>query len=565
MKLQLLTQLLDVPSSDAEDARRRKLLNIMLAGILVITLVALAVSTVVLLFTPEEPHDGIELFYIGGAVVLIGGVIIYAINRYRSGWIASGMFLIFLSLVFAFSDIPQEVVNGRTLFMFAIPVIMASVLLGPYASFLTAAFIGVLVTWIAIDADLVPSVPSLFGFFAIALVSWLSARSLERALQDLRAINRDLDRRVVERTRDLAEALLRVQAESSKNQAILEGIADGVIVFDDNGKAIVANPAIARLLGRQPGEISGQYIEKLMSEHVSDDDKKTILNLLKGQDLHTPSTKLQWGSKVLSVSFAAVRDEMNHSIGTVAVFRDFTREAEVDRMKSAFVSMASHELRTPLNAILGYADMLKEAVFGSLNNEQLDTTDRITANAQRMLSLVNNLLDQAQMEAGKLSLNTTEFSPTQLLHEVESMMSVLARNKGLLLDGVVSANVPALVTGDPHRIHQIIVNLVGNAIKFTERGMIRVRVYCPNEAERWALEVSDTGPGIPEEAQSYIFDAFRQVDDSITREHAGSGLGLSIVKQLTELMGGEIKLVSEVGRGSTFTVTLPLALMKESV
>jgi PAS domain S-box-containing protein len=564
MKRQWLTQLLDVPSIDVEDARRRKLLNIMLAGIVAITLVAVFVSTVVLILTPNEPHDGVELFYIGGAVVLVGAVIIYLINRYQSGWVASTLFLIFLSLVFAFSDIPLEVVNGRTLFMFAIPVIMASVLLRPYASFLMAGFVGILVTLVAVSANLVPSIPSLFGFFAIALVSWMSARSLERALQDLRTINRDLDRRVVERTRDLAEALLRVQAESSKNQAILEGIADGVIVFDDDGKAIVANPAIARLLGRTTQELTGQHVEDLMAEHVYPEDRSLILNLLKGEVTYTPGTKLQWGSKVLSVSFAAVRDAMNHSIGMVGVFRDFTREAELDRMKNAFVSMASHELRTPLNAILGYSDMLKEEVFGALNPDQLDTTSRITANAQRMLSLVNNLLDRAQMEAGKLSINTTEFSPSQLIYEFESMMGVLARNKGLQLDSMISANVPPMVTGDPQRLQQILVNLAGNAIKFTEKGRVHLRVYCPQE-DQWALEVSDTGPGIPSHAQAYIFDPFRQVDDSITREHAGSGLGLSIVKQLTELMGGEIRLMSEVGRGSTFTVILPLSLVKEVV
>jgi signal transduction histidine kinase len=145
-----------------------------------------------------------------------------------------------------------------------------------------------------------------------------------------------------------------------------------------------------------------------------------------------------------------------------------------------------------------------------------------------------------------------------LIDDVTGGMDVLAQAKGLELTGHVESDVPARLSGDRQRLRQILINLVGNAIKFTDEGMVRTRAYRP-DAAYWALEVSDTGCGIPPEAQGYIFDPFRQVEDPTTRKRTGAGLGLSITKQLVTLMGGEITLASEVGRGSAFTVVLPLA------
>jgi signal transduction histidine kinase len=207
--------------------------------------------------------------------------------------------------------------------------------------------------------------------------------------------------------------------------------------------------------------------------------------------------------------------------------------------------------------------MLKEAVYGPLPDKQRGVIERIMANTGQMVSLVDNLLDQAQIEAGKLTLNVTSFSPADLLDGVQDVMGVLAQAKGLELTSHVADDVPTTLSGDRQRLHQILINLVSNAIKFTEQGTVRVRAYRP-DAAHWALEVSDTGCGISPEAQSYIFDPFGQVDDPVTREHTGFGLGLSIVKQLVTLMGGEITLASKVGRGSTFSVVLPLAPPQEA-
>jgi PAS domain S-box-containing protein len=563
--MSVLRQLFDIPSTDPEDARRRKLLNIMLLGLLAVDMFVLLVTLITVAILGFDV--GLTLLLIGSVVFLFGFSGLLVLSRYRSGPLASTLFLLLLTLVFAFSDVPEEIVDGRSLFLFTVPIIMASVLLSPSSSFLLAALCSGINVFLAVfELDVVPNVPAITGFFAVAMVSWLSSRSLERALEDLRAINRELDQRVSDRTRDLAEALARVQAESNKSQAILESIADGVIVFDTVGQSIVANYAIAHLLNRSTDQIMNQSVEVLLGQNGEQDgERDKVIKYVRNKRLRSSSrVKFEWEEKTLSVSVAPVRDGAGEVTGTVVVFRDYTREAEVDRMKSAFVSMVSHELRTPLNAILGYGDMLKEKVYGPLTDGQMSTVQRVIANGQRMLGLVNNLLDQAQIEAGKITIAMAAFNPNQLMEDLSSVMNVLATQKGLQLDYSVADDVPTSLISDRHRLHQILVNLVGNAIKFTEEGKVSIHVFRP-DPEHWTLEVSDTGPGIPREAQAYIFEPFRQVDSSATRHHAGSGLGLSIVRQLVNLLGGEITLVSEVGQGSTFAVILPLIMEQEKM
>jgi signal transduction histidine kinase len=179
------------------------------------------------------------------------------------------------------------------------------------------------------------------------------------------------------------------------------------------------------------------------------------------------------------------------------------------------------------------------------------------ANAEQLSSLISDLLDQSRIEAGGLVLRISSFAPVQLVADVVSTLGLQAEDKGLTLTCAVDDALPAELAGDPRRLRQILVNLVSNAIKFTEDGSVDVRVYQPDDTH-WAFGVSDTGPGIPERDQRYIFEPFRQVDGSPTRQHGGVGLGLSLVQQLVTLMGGEITLESQEGQGSTFTVVLPL-------
>ena len=225
----------------------------------------------------------------------------------------------------------------------------------------------------------------------------------------------------------------------------------------------------------------------------------------------------------------------------------------LDRANRTFLSIASHDLRSPLGAILGLTELVRDGVFTSLE-EQRHAIDRIYANTQYMLSLTNSLLGQAQIEAGILQLRPAPFYPDSLIGAVVSAMEVLAQDKGIELVAHIDDDLPDIITGDQERLSQVLFNLVGNGIKFTDKGTVQVRAYVQEEG-RWALAVSDTGLGIPEEAHAIIFEPFHWVE---TTSAAGAGLGLSIVKQLVELMDGEILLESQVEKGSTFTIVLPI-------
>jgi PAS domain S-box-containing protein len=237
---------------------------------------------------------------------------------------------------------------------------------------------------------------------------------------------------------------------------------------------------------------------------------------------------------------------------------------QASRLKSQLVANVSHDLRTPLNAILGYTEMLQEGVYGPLLDNQQDVTRKVINTTLSLTELVNQLLHQAQLEAGTLKLNNTSFTPAELIERIPSTVDLLLQARGLRLACHIEANVPSTLSGDLNGLRQILANLIGNAVKFTEEGSINLRIFCPDE-DHWALQVSDTGPGIPDEAQAHVFDAFWQLDGTATRRHSGFGLGLSIVKQLTTLMGGEVILESKVGQGTTFTVLLPLHEIEETV
>jgi PAS domain S-box-containing protein len=550
-----ISALLDVVSTDPDDSRRRRLLNIILFGFAILVVLSFIISFLSSFSSP--PQEGIALFYFINLLFLIGVVVIYLVNRFKSGSWASSVFLIFVSLLLILSDTTEEVANGRTLFVFVIPIILASVLLRSYASFIFAGLTSLIISALAISIQTIQNVPAIVGFFAIALVAWLSSRSLEQALKDLRTINAELDLRVQERTRELSESLARESEQAGQRQAILQGIADGVVVFDTTGKATLANPALTRLVDIPLDEIlSHNSTEIFESAETTAEDHTTLMEILNTSNTNPIPMRIRWGHKTLSVSAAPVSDANNNFIGNVAVFRDFTREAEVEEMKNSFVAMVSHELRTPLNAILGYSEMLKEAYYGPMNDKQANAAERILNNSRRLLDIVSDLLDKAQIEAGHLNLKINVF-PTRILAEnLHSVMDKITADRGLTLTSSITPDMPEEMKGDPERIQQVMINLVNNAAKFTEKGGITVNLYKVAN-EYWACDVTDTGPGIAAEDQRYIFEPFRQVDKTVTRSHGGIGLGLSIVKRLVDLMGGRIFLKSIVGQGSTFTVVLP--------
>lgn len=229
-----------------------------------------------------------------------------------------------------------------------------------------------------------------------------------------------------------------------------------------------------------------------------------------------------------------------------------TRAEEANRMKTSFLASISHELRTPLNGILGFAELLK---LDLKDPEQQTFADTILTSGQHLLAIVNDLLDLAKAEAGRLELRATEVDVKRLCGDVAANHREHARRKGLVLDEIYADDLPAEFHCDPTRLRQILNNLLNNAVKFTNAGSVTLMVETIGASLRFG--VKDTGIGIAENQQSLVFEKFRQLENFVTRTHGGSGLGLSLATELAELMGGEITLASKLGEGSTFYLTLP--------
>jgi PAS domain S-box-containing protein len=557
-----LNTILTVPTTDPDDARRRRLLNILLLGTLVAALFGLAGIIVASVINPNISQADVQWLLGGITTFTLGLFGIYQVNRRASGRVAAMLFLLLLTIIFVFTDSAQELVRGRSLFLFTIPIAIASLLLAPQASFLFAAISSAIIVWLSITNGLSPNIFVIIGLFILALVSWLSARSLEAALNDLRAINANLDQVVAERTQALAESLERERVEAGRNRAILNSIADGVVVFDRNWKATLANPAVRSILDVPLETIIDRNFTELIAHPNLAPKSRDLLYAMMQHDTQPVGFRVEWGRKTLSVSAAQVYS-LHENIGTVTVFRDFTREAEVERLKSTFVAIVSHELRTPLNAILGYAEMFKEAIYGPMNDKQVNMADRVMKNTQRLLGLINDLLDQAQMEAGKLTIQMAPLKPADLLENLHGVMDKTASDKGLRLTSEIDDHLPEQFKGDAARLQQILVNLVNNSVKFTDQGSIHVKLSYPSQ-HQWGIDVSDTGHGIPDAEIPFIFDTFRQVEGTATRVHGGFGLGLSIVKQLVNLMNGEIAVQSKLEEGTTFSIRLPLVKAETS-
>ena len=223
--------------------------------------------------------------------------------------------------------------------------------------------------------------------------------------------------------------------------------------------------------------------------------------------------------------------------------------------KSQFVANMSHELRTPLAAILGYAELIQEGFYGVLPEKSMDALTRIRANGKHLLGLINTVLDIAKIESGQFTLNMAEYAIESVVETVRSATESLAQNKKLAIKTEVAKSLP-IGFGDEQRLTQVLLNLVGNAIKFTDAGEVRVTAHAVNG--RFNVSVTDTGPGIAEEHQARIFEQFHQVDSSNTKAKGGTGLGLAIAKQIVEMHGGRIWVQSALGKGSTFQIELPI-------
>jgi PAS domain S-box-containing protein len=356
----------------------------------------------------------------------------------------------------------------------------------------------------------------------------------------------------------------------------LDATRNGIVITDPtlpDNPVVDVNPAFTALTGYARSEVLGRNCRFLQGP---DTDPDVVVRLRTEQEANSDSfeTLLNYrkdGSPFWNdLSIAAVRDASDVVTHFIGVISDATErkqhelELQValeaaqagERAKSQFLAMMSHELRTPLQAVLGYAHFLLHSPSGSLTAEQRDDVNAIQLSAGRMVTLIEQLLDLTRMEAGRLDLAVEAVDLATILDQVQQDIAPMVADKALTFTVDLPAAVP-LIQCDPLRLRQILLNLVGNAVKFTDAGAITVEVTVASDDA--LIVVRDSGIGIAPEALPLIFEEFRQVDGSLTRRYGGAGLGLAISQRLAEQMHGSIGVESEEGVGSTFTLRLPLA------
>src|SRR5947209_7814519 len=362
--------------------------------------------------------------------------------------------------------------------------------------------------------------------------------------------------------------------ESRRLRAIVDRLADGILVVDGEGVIRFANPAAEALFGRPQAQLIGT---ELGFPVVAGENAEIEVVRPRGETI-TAELRIvdaDWGGAAEGdiarlVSLRDITDRKRSVERERQLERERTARAEAEaasQAKSEFLAVMSHELRTPLNAVIGYSELLDLGIAGPLSGEQRHQISRIRASGKHLLGLVNEVLDLAKVEAGRLSLQVGVARAGQTADAAISLVQPAAEARGIRFSGKCLGEFEALYEGDEDRVRQILVNLLTNSVKFTEPGGV-ITLECgvtkrPDPEARLIggpfvyLRVTDSGIGIPAEQLSSIFDPFHQVERGHTRPNDGSGLGLTISRRLARLMKGDLTVRSEVGIGSTFTLWLP--------
>ena len=383
----------------------------------------------------------------------------------------------------------------------------------------------------------------------------------------------------------------RARQSAAEFGAMFEHALVGVFESDAaTGRFLRCNPAYCDLLGYQESELVGQ-LSPLDVTHPDDRAAaaQRLKRVLSGEAEHyladkryvTKDRRLLW----VTLAVALIRDSAGQPVRTVGVVVDQTarraaedelraaqselehrvqartaelatalsKAQEVDRLKSEFLATMSHELRTPLNSIIGFTEIVLAGIPGPINDEQKKQLQFVFGSARHLLHLINDLLDLARIESGRVEPALERLAPRAVIDEALETIRPLAERKGLRL--TAELDLPPVISADRKMLFQVLLNLLGNAVKFTERGSVTLSAR--HTATQIEIAVRDTGIGIKPDQMGLLFEAFRQVDGSVQRRYEGTGLGLYLCKRIIDLLGGTIRAASEFGRGSTFTFTLP--------
>ncbi|MBF0178436.1 MAG: response regulator [Magnetococcales bacterium] len=428
---------------------------------------------------------------------------------------------------------------------------------------------------------------ALLAMLALFLLSRGFARANQRLIridQELRALaSGDLTRRIPDLPvgqadgsnqdeidhiangiNEMADNLERTMRAIRENEAqlrvILENVEEGIIVLNARETIMTCNPAAERIFGRSAEALRGQEIGVLLPAVTG--SIREVGGEIRGVAGDGRSVPLwisvgigQWEE---DVRYICLVSDMTSRMEQTQRLQEAKEEAEnAARGKAEFLAAMSHEIRTPMNGVLGMAELLLEERLSPAQRGKVETIFR---SGEALLALINDILDFSRIEAGKLALDPTHFDLSELLKDVTNLFSDIAARKGLRLESRIGSDLPRLVVGDGHRLRQILTNLLSNAVKFTERGQVSLGVYAqPDQPYTFHFHVQDTGIGIAEEVLARLFQPFTQADASVTRRFGGSGLGLSISRNLAEMMGGTVTAVSRPGSGSLFVATIPLA------
>jgi len=371
--------------------------------------------------------------------------------------------------------------------------------------------------------------------------------------------------------RKIRELFADVTAERNKLNTTIESIADGVIALDFEGNVITINPAALKMLGLGENDIAGKNADNILK--AFDKDKRVLFkDLIVRKKLPQDTIVSQIENLKLTTNFgrqvfvnltsSAIREGEEVGLGAIITMSDVSKEKELEEMKLDFVSMAAHELRTPLTAIRGYLSVLQEELTKNLSKEQRSFLDKAFISSSQLAALVENLLSVSRIERGAMKLETISQNWKIVLREMVTSFTPLANEKGIKLTLNCPDDLPP-VSVDKFRISEVLSNLIGNALNYTNQGgTVELSAEFDKKENMVVAHIRDTGQGIPESAISHLFTKFFRVSGVLEQGSKGTGLGLYISKAIVNMHGGNIWVESELGKGCTFSFTLPIAASK---